>query len=142
MFGTHLGLADVTAASTDELLWIESVPCASIKVAPRLSSKVSLAALEADVVGVALHGKAGGVVEPSRPLRADGLALGQALVLEPHQSFLPHVLVKSLSGLNHIIGASLFNAMQRIEKIIILIGHFNLLLLPFSGLVWFLLVIC
>merc|ERR1719239_2010260 len=80
------------------LLLIQSSCCPRIEVAPSLSAKVGLAALEADVVGVALHGKACRVVEPPRPLRADSLAFGQTLVLKTHQSFLSHILVKSLNG--------------------------------------------
>ena len=57
MLGTHLSLADITAASTDQLLWVVGVGPASLQVTPSLSAEVSLAALEAHVVGVSVHGK-------------------------------------------------------------------------------------
>ena len=110
MLRTHLGLADIAASSTDKFLRVESVPCPRIKVAPSLPAKVGLAALEADVVGVALHGKARRVVEPPRPLCADSLTFGQTLVLKTHQSFLSHILMKSLwqqyQGLDTLLYAS------------------------------------
>jgi len=103
MLRTHLGLADITASSTDKFLRVESVPCPRIKVTPSLSAKVGLAAFEADVVSVALHGKACWVVEPPRPLRADSLTFGQTLVLKTHQSFLSHILMKSLNGVQETV---------------------------------------
>ena len=52
---THL--TDVAAASADQLLGVERVPTPGLQVAPSLSSEVSLATLETDVVGVSVHGE-------------------------------------------------------------------------------------
>merc|ERR1719219_84337 len=94
VLGAHLGLANITAASTDELLWVVGVRPASLQVTPSLSSEVSLAALEAHVVGISVHGKPCRVIEPASPLTGDGLTLGEPLVLQPHQRLLSHVLVQ------------------------------------------------
>ena len=57
VLGAHLSLADITAASTDELLRVVGVRPASLQVTASLSSEVSLAALETHVVGVSVHGE-------------------------------------------------------------------------------------
>ena len=57
VLGAHLSLANITAASTDEFLWVVGVRPASLQVTPSLSSEVSLAALETHVVGVSVHGE-------------------------------------------------------------------------------------
>lgn len=103
MLRTHLSLTDIAAAPTDKFLRVESIPCSRVQVTPCLPAKVGLAALEADIVGVALHGKACWVVVPPRPLRAHGLTLRQTLILQTHQSFLSHILVKSLNGVQEIV---------------------------------------
>jgi len=102
MLRTHLSLTDIAATPTDKFLRVESIPSSRIQVAPGLPAKVGLAALEADIVGVTLHGKARWVVVPPRPLRAHSLTLGQTLVLQTHQSFLSHILVESLDGVQEI----------------------------------------
>ena len=112
VLGTHLGLADVTAASTHQLLRVVGVGGPGLQVTPGLASEVSLAALETDVVGVSVHGKpcnesevrspvspsvsrlTCGIIEPPGALAGHSLALGQPLVLQPHQGLLPHVLVQ------------------------------------------------
>jgi len=62
-----------------------------------------LLALVADVVGVSVHGEAGGVAVEPGARRGDGLALVQALVLQPHQGLPPHVLVKLPDGVQQVL---------------------------------------
>lgn len=50
-------LADVAAAAADQLLGVEGIPSPGVQVTARLAAEVCLAALEADVVSVALHGE-------------------------------------------------------------------------------------
>ena len=57
VLGTHLGLAHVAAAPADQLLRVVGVGGPGLQVTPGLASEVSLAALEADVVGVSVHGE-------------------------------------------------------------------------------------
>ena len=97
MLRAHLSLADITAAPAHQLLGVESVPDARVQVAPSLSAEVRLAALVTNIVGVALHGEPSWVVVPPRSLSAHRLALGQALVLEPHESLLSHIFMQGLS---------------------------------------------
>lgn len=59
VLGAHLGASDVRAAAADELLRVEAI--AGLGVAARLAAVVGFRALEADVVGVALHRVGGGV---------------------------------------------------------------------------------
>ena len=100
MLRAHLSLADITAAPAHQLLRVESVPDARVQVAPSLSAEVRLAALVTNIVGVALHGESSWVVVPPRSLSAHRLALGQALVLEPHESLLSHIFMQGLGQEN------------------------------------------
>ena len=50
-------LADVAAAAADQLFRVEGVPGPGVQVTARLAAEVRLAALEADVVSIALHGE-------------------------------------------------------------------------------------
>jgi len=103
MLRAHLSLADITAAPAHQLLGVESVPDARVQVAPSLSAEVSLAALVTNIVGVALHGEPSWVVVPPRSLSAHRLALGQALVLEPHESLLSHIFMQGLNRIQKVV---------------------------------------
>ena len=94
VFGTHLSLRHVTAASANQLFSIVLVAAAGVGVAVGLASVVGFLTLEADVVGVALEGEAGWVAVKSGSLRRNCLAFGQAFVLQPHERLLLHVLVE------------------------------------------------
>lgn len=79
VLGAHLGTGDVRAAAADQLLGVEFV--AGLGVAARLAAVVGLVALEADVVGVPVHGVGG-----RRRRRGAGIRRGDGLVafvLEP-----------------------------------------------------------
>ena len=112
VLGAHLGLANITAASTDELLWVVGVGPASLQVTPSFATKVSLAALETHVVGISVHSKTWKgnitmkliwralltcwIIEPPSPVTGHSLTRGQPLVLQPHQGLLPHVPVQGV----------------------------------------------
>merc|ERR1712106_7404 len=74
MFWAHLGLADITAAPTDQLLMVKRVSSSSLNITPGLTPKVSLPTLKTDVVSISLHGKSCRVIVPAGSFTYNSLA--------------------------------------------------------------------
>lgn len=68
-----------------------------------------LLALEADIVGISVHGKSGRVTVEPRTGCGDGLRLVQPFILQPHQRLPPHVLVQTADWFQQLLQHVVFD---------------------------------
>jgi len=95
---THLGSGDVRASAANKLGGVVIRVHACLQVAPSLTAVISLVTLEANVIGVAVHGITCRVRMETSPFRRYGFALVQTLVFEAHESLSLNVVKEKADG--------------------------------------------
>lgn len=95
VFGAHLRPRDVGAGTTNQLCGIIIVDRTGLYITPHFAAIVCLFALETDIVGISLHGKASRVAVEAGPGSGDGLRSVQSFIFQPHECFALDVFKQS-----------------------------------------------